>query len=530
MTAPKAAGGRYLVLPLLLLLLVALMSARAPAQAEPEACPEGIDVTAMGAKQPVLLVHGFQSDEDTWGPDPAPDPAPDADPKPNRPSFRDAMEATGSFVQSFDYGPFAKEWVDHRDIGPRLAHAIDCMYQASLTPETGSPGPGKVIVVAHSMGGLAVRCALAPSCGHRPGMESKVGLLITIGTPNLGSQLRVGPVTSFAETALAYGALGTICLVRGRIPSAVPYASMCQALRDFGTSHAAIAMTPGSRELRALPPVPDGVPVRALAGRFLMSFPTFRRSGLIDAGDGAVDVSSALNGATSDSLGRAVVIDCGVASLSSLPRCSHRSETSNADFINDVVGTVNKYIASGVARAEAEAVRAAEEKSKAGILPAPVGPTLRVPASKTGFPFTVRAIAAALLPTLNDDPAPAGKLYIALAVQVRGTLTDRGTEAPPADVFVVLWPEPDCHTIFGDKYGCSYAQMKFLSDYIPSDAEEFTAPPEFRSDVVIPPGEGYDVAFYGLVPDDVKLSQARLVLSFEFGMGQYLPLANLPAG
>ena len=46
-------------------------------------------------------------------------------------------------------------------------------------------GP-KVIIVAHSMGGLATRFAASM---RGPAMPRKIGMVITIGTPNTGTPL-----------------------------------------------------------------------------------------------------------------------------------------------------------------------------------------------------------------------------------------------------------------------------------------------------------------------------------------------------
>ena len=45
---------------------------------------------------------------------------------------------------------------------------------------------GKVILIDHSMGGLATRYAAAQTVDGRP-VWDEIGLVVTLGTPNLGS-------------------------------------------------------------------------------------------------------------------------------------------------------------------------------------------------------------------------------------------------------------------------------------------------------------------------------------------------------
>jgi pimeloyl-ACP methyl ester carboxylesterase len=54
----------------------------------------------------------------------------------------------GAAVFTFDYRDYAARWVTDDHLGPALGRVIDCLYKAS---------GGKVIVVAHSMGGLIAR-------------------------------------------------------------------------------------------------------------------------------------------------------------------------------------------------------------------------------------------------------------------------------------------------------------------------------------------------------------------------------------
>ena len=92
-------------------------------------------------------------------------------------------------VTPFDYYSTAHQatgWVTDPAIGAALATDITCLASASAA----QGGPGEVIIVAHSMGGLAVRCAVDQACvgqGHKAANADQIGLVVTLGTPNLGS-------------------------------------------------------------------------------------------------------------------------------------------------------------------------------------------------------------------------------------------------------------------------------------------------------------------------------------------------------
>jgi pimeloyl-ACP methyl ester carboxylesterase len=79
----------------------------------------------------------------------------------------------GAAIYGYDYSQQSTRWVTQTYKG--LAKAISC-----LSDQTGR----KVIVVAHSMGGLNTRLAVA-----QPGIASKVSRIIDFGTPVLGSTI-----------------------------------------------------------------------------------------------------------------------------------------------------------------------------------------------------------------------------------------------------------------------------------------------------------------------------------------------------
>lgn len=175
----------------------------------------------FGVRIPMLLIHGLNGFEAMWGDDKA------------LTSMYAAVRMPNVIRLTFDYKNVNSEWVTNKDIGPKLAERIDCLAQNSLAGK----GKGKVIVVAHSMGGLAARFALSQTVQGRK-VADEVGLVITIGTPHDGSfwpnlceELKKVKV----EPPLCHG-------------SAIP------------------ALRLGSKELAELPLFPVSVPVKALSG------------------------------------------------------------------------------------------------------------------------------------------------------------------------------------------------------------------------------------------------------------------------
>jgi len=111
----------------------------------------------VGTQTVVLLVHGFNTGVHAWtGGDGA--------------TISTLSSIQGVTVRAFDYGEASDEWGTHPDIGPRLGATILCSGNASA--EQG--GTGKILVVAHSMSGLATRCAPDEECSGYEELASKL--------------------------------------------------------------------------------------------------------------------------------------------------------------------------------------------------------------------------------------------------------------------------------------------------------------------------------------------------------------------
>jgi pimeloyl-ACP methyl ester carboxylesterase len=120
---------------------------------------------------PVLFVHGFNSGPAMWTGEAA-----KVEKSNNK--LVELVSRTGSVTSfTFDYRRFSTRWVTDRNIGPRLADTISCLRNRA---------DRKVIVVAHSMGGLATQWA-ASDRGGRAGRN--ILAVVTLGTPHKGSWL-----------------------------------------------------------------------------------------------------------------------------------------------------------------------------------------------------------------------------------------------------------------------------------------------------------------------------------------------------
>lgn len=223
-------------------LLAALFLVVLPPASDPGAQTQDAECSDPGERLPVLLVHGFTADPSTFD-------------GPNGVGAKLA-ENEEAHVDRFDYSNRATEWVTD-GIGDDLAAHILCLGDRS--DEGG--GPGRVVVVGHSMGGLATRAASTVE-----GVPERLGLVITLGTPHRGSYWagpREGLVRTLLETIL-----DAVCGV-DRLRDPLGPALLCEPRERINTP-AGRALARGSEQLNALPPFPADVPVLAVAGDVLV--------------------------------------------------------------------------------------------------------------------------------------------------------------------------------------------------------------------------------------------------------------------
>jgi hypothetical protein len=274
----------------------------------------------LGTRVPVILVHGWNGSPADWG-----------SPDDGGSMIHVIANMPGVYVEPFDYHQFASSWVTNPAIGPALAKRIDCLARSSLR----GGGLGKVILVDHSMGGLATRYAASQSVdGHR--VSDELGLVVTIGTPNLG--------TAWANVAdplvaAVCNSAGTV----GPFPSGNPcgdYSSLRGLSKD-------------SAQINTLPWLPPGVPLRAIAGDVTLSATLFNNTVTDDtSSDLLVGVKSALAATqlpTSVDEGtgdRAFHCTIGVTHALDAP-CWHVGLLSNPAVQKLVKQSIAGYIANG---------------------------------------------------------------------------------------------------------------------------------------------------------------------------------------
>ncbi|HEU5122334.1 MAG TPA: alpha/beta fold hydrolase [Candidatus Saccharimonadales bacterium] len=186
------------------------------------------DASLMGEKIPLVMAHGLFGKPNIW----------DGLSKVLN-EVKDVYIAT-----PFDYSANLANinWVTHPNVGPKLAKTVACLADASKK----NGGPGKVLIIGHSMGGLAAQYAAAQ-------VPNKVGLVITIGTPHKGSIL----ANAMAPT------INSLCSfslpsIGGRKVYITP--ENCKKSLAFA------GLSIDSEELEKLPPFPPNVPVKAIAG------------------------------------------------------------------------------------------------------------------------------------------------------------------------------------------------------------------------------------------------------------------------
>src|ERR1044072_3922478 len=128
---------------------------------------------------------------------------------------------------TFDYSHWAAYWAADAHIAPCLADYITKVSHAYSS----AGGDGKVIVVAHSMGGLAIRYAMSKDSVAKPVPASVVPYVITLGTPQLGSPWGGTVASRLAEVlqhvsghvlAAASGVDGGKCLASHEKGAALP--------------------------------------------------------------------------------------------------------------------------------------------------------------------------------------------------------------------------------------------------------------------------------------------------------------------
>ncbi|HEY2795978.1 MAG TPA: alpha/beta hydrolase, partial [Micromonosporaceae bacterium] len=200
---------------------------------------------------------------------------------------------------TFNYSKWASDWASDAHIAACLADYVNLISTAYR--HVG--GDGKVILVAHSMGGLAIRYASSPTLAAVPITSDEVPVVISLDTPYLGSSWAGAPpmLKELWQTAVGNSApnpFGTD-------------AAECLAAHDNGQ--------PLPSQCKGLPPwLPKGTTLYEIGGDIKVSR-TLLGVHLYDVDlkdDGVVDTRSSLGYGTSGPTGKATAVTAHKSTLS----------------------------------------------------------------------------------------------------------------------------------------------------------------------------------------------------------------------
>jgi pimeloyl-ACP methyl ester carboxylesterase len=277
-----------------------------------KACPKAQEI---GTRTPVILIHGFDGNPSIWGSDSDPGSM-----------FYTADMIRGTWTTAFDYSQFSKEWVTNPQIGPRLRDYVECVAKASQA----GGGPGKVIIVAHSMGGLATRWAA------NNGARNDIALVVTLGTPNTGAFLaNAGAIVHHMICTNSRFSLMSM----GVSPGSPAPGSFCAEWTSLA------GMSVFGSQINALPELPSNIPLYAIAGDETIEDPLGGAIIYVPLfGDFVVLKSSALNKRPTGGPGSDTTIACH--GLDPFGSCWHVALTRNQVAEQEVHDLIYAYVQS----------------------------------------------------------------------------------------------------------------------------------------------------------------------------------------
>jgi len=287
-------------------------------------CPSGSNYAGIGKKVPVIEVHGLNSSAKVWAP--------------MTKVIKDNVP--NAYPMTFDYGNLSRQWVSNPGIGPRLAKVIVCVANAS----TQAGGPGKVVMVDHSMGGLATRYA-ATMTPQASAVTRALGLVFTIDTPNTGSGV----------ANVAYPVLYSVCNAAKTMANPSLNGTPCSFLSAVG------GLENKSSEIDKLPRLPSSVPVMAYAGDVTLTTQFFNVKIKELHTDLIVSEKSSLWGNNLNRFGGtfttycSAAIDTGPSTVDALvstvanlnnANCWHSAQTHNPQVMQLTWQEIRRYVAS----------------------------------------------------------------------------------------------------------------------------------------------------------------------------------------
>jgi pimeloyl-ACP methyl ester carboxylesterase len=264
---------------------------------------------ASRAATAVLFVHGFTGS-----------PGDFRRTRDGQPSMVESVaRMPGVAAYTFDYSAASTQWVTNLAIGPALAKAIVC-----LAARTGK----RIVVVAHSMGGLATRFAQGVVIDGQP-VANSVQRVVTIGTPTEGVILLSFTQDDVAQTIVQalVDAASEACGKKTR----KEHLRLCELL-DAANAPAVSAMAPGSADLRRLPPWNSRLAIAPIAADLRLRVSVLGLGTTLSLGDIVATVDSATADASRGE--RAYVARCKITledlfEVVDRSPCSHTNELTN---------------------------------------------------------------------------------------------------------------------------------------------------------------------------------------------------------
>lgn len=378
-----------LTLTLLATLLTGPPAVAAVAAVPPANCPDapvtlttperGADGTTPrprahvdGRYTPILLVHGWNGKPSMWG-EPTNLSTLKTEPKVNHSLLGNLQKLTGAAVYTLDYHSVAHRWFLDPEGGGNLFLAAE----KCLTGQEAFRGH-RLVVVAHSMGGLITRWALSDKAPDGVARRDRVGLVVTLGTPYQGSLLAA------LGTALADGALADGTVLDKRIAPIAEVVhqllTLCEVVRIIGCDQlnhlvdmfaAMRAFATGSDEMNSLDAWPPGTRVSTLATRTELENiggMFFAKGPVLDVGDVVVAVDSATSGEHPEKIAtcrltaskirdrwNTVATTLGITADVDVPKywrlalfgdCFHSNEARLIELTNEVLGSVGDELST----------------------------------------------------------------------------------------------------------------------------------------------------------------------------------------
>jgi pimeloyl-ACP methyl ester carboxylesterase len=320
-------------------------------------------------------------------------------------------------VWTFDYHAYSLDWVTNPNIGPAVASAVACLARLS---------GHRVIVIAHSMGGLATQYAAAQADPAGGKVGDRIAHVFTIGTPFTGSKLltvledaiKGNPVADPTQAAIVDAILSK-CAGAGEAAYRKGGESTPCSLLSIPGSPVGTALRYNSQQIRALPRWSRSVPVTDVAGEIRLTFGIWKLRHTFDIGDVPVSQDSATAHNTSGAPIRVVCHD-SLVSLSSA-ECYHGRLPQNPN----VVVPLLKAVRSAVALEDVTFLPATSGPNEwSSYLPVIAGRTCTYRATSTVGQFTSVAQQTSVIPSAQLE---ADGVHFSIRSTTTTTTTGPGT-------------------------------------------------------------------------------------------------------